>query len=160
MNLNSFIAKCFENNIPQSSSVNPFINFALWETRSGLEEPWQVENDMTDVASKEIFDIKVKVACEWITLAGEALFVECLRNSCEDHPNGGSRGTPYGPGPLFQGKVGFGLERWGFWKRRIAEIKATVGEELYKSVDKALEKMKAVEEKAIDAFTARIIFYI
>jgi hypothetical protein len=157
LNLNSFIAKCFENNIPQSSTVNAYINFALWEMRSALEEPSQKEKDVTTVVRKGVFDMKVRVACEWVTVAGKALLVECLRNCCEDHPNGGSQGRPYGPGSLFQGAVGFGLERWGFWKRRLVEVKATVGEEVHGSIDKALAKMKAVEKEAFEAFLARVV---
>lgn len=123
--------------------------------RHALEEPAQDEENEKIIVPQNVIDMRVRVACEWIIKGGKALLAECLENSCEDHPNGGDQGRPYSPGSLFHGGVGFGLERWGFWKRRIVELKATVGEEVHGSIDEALARMKAVEREASEAFVPR-----
>ncbi|CAG8980517.1 hypothetical protein HYALB_00002514 [Hymenoscyphus albidus] len=155
LNLNSFIAKCFETNLSQAVPGEPipnvFANFALWELRRALETPSQDEKNKDNHAPNEVVDMRVKVACEWIVQGTKMLLVACLHNSCGDHPNGGNDGTPYGPGEAFSGNVGFSMERWGFWKRRIVELKATVGEDVHGIMDEALKKMTAVEFEAAEA---------
>ncbi|CAG8956850.1 hypothetical protein HYFRA_00012305 [Hymenoscyphus fraxineus] len=155
LNLNSFIAKCFENNLSNAVHGEPipnvFANFGLWELRRALETPGQDEKSKEIQAPNEVVDMRVKAACEWIVQATKMLLVACLHNSCGEHSNGGSDGSPYGPGELFSGSVGFSLERWGFWKRRIVELKGTVGDDVHGVMDEALKKMTAVEFEAAEA---------
>ena len=50
-----------------------------------------------------------------------------------------------GAGVLFSGNPGFNLECWDFWKRRLGELRSTVGEGVVSSVGQAVETMKAYE---------------
>ncbi|KAJ0345552.1 hypothetical protein COL154_003153 [Colletotrichum chrysophilum] len=88
---------------------------------------------------------RVAVAAEYFIHAAPVILEESLiwhtRGPFDDQEQ-----RIYRAGPLFAGTFGFNLERWGFWKRRLGELKSQLGdEEVERNVDEALEKMSAVE---------------
>ncbi|KAF7554204.1 hypothetical protein G7Z17_g3063 [Cylindrodendrum hubeiense] len=124
VNLNSFLALLF------ASGVVRWQNFPVWELREGLEE---------ELSPGEVADCGVAAASEWLIQAAPALLRLCLIDEDDlDEPIRRSNRA----GSLFKGNPGLNLERWGFWKRRLGEVRGTVSEETALSVDKALESMK------------------
>jgi hypothetical protein len=112
LNLNSFNARLF------GSGVTRWYNFAIWQLREGLEAalgPDLHENDC-----------KIAVASEWILQAGPKLLRETLMN--EDLSEALERA--YSGGELWTGLSGLNTERWGFWKRRLTEVKPSVKTQL------------------------------
>ncbi|KAI8314668.1 hypothetical protein K4K61_004310 [Colletotrichum sp. SAR11_59] len=88
---------------------------------------------------------RVAVAAEYFIHAAPVILEESLiwhtRGPFDDQEQ-----RIYRAGPLFAGTFGCNLERWGFWKRRLGELKSQLGdEEVERNVDEALEKMSAVE---------------
>jgi len=130
LNLNSFVARLF------STTVGGFVNFAIWELRNGLEEN---EHDMGPVSTR------VLIASEWILQSGRRLLQESLLNSLSTEPEDATHGSPYRGGSLYSGAKGFGLERWGFWKRRLTELRKDVGESIHASINEAVEMMTKLE---------------
>jgi hypothetical protein len=74
-----------------------------------------------------------------------------LLNFLSTEPENESHESPYRGGPLYSGAKGFGLERWGFWKRRLTESRKDVSESGLVSVDEAMEKMAKVEMEVANA---------
>lgn len=108
LNLNSYSARLL------GSGVTRWYNFAIWELREGLETklgPDSHENDC-----------KIAVASEWIIQAGPKLLRETLLN--EDISE--AEKTALVGHELWTGMPGLSTERWGFWKRRLAELKPSV----------------------------------
>ncbi|KAG8157829.1 hypothetical protein KVR01_012491 [Diaporthe batatas] len=106
LNLNSYCARLF--------GTTRWYNFAIWQLREGLETklgPNSHENDC-----------KIAVASEWIIQAGPELLVETLLN--EDISEAEKRA--YCGHELWTGMPGLSTERWGFWKRRLGEVKPSV----------------------------------
>lgn len=132
ISLNSFVARLFADRLAQLG------NFAIFELRNGLEE------DDEDTKQVPVAEARIRTACEWVTKGGLLLLQESLNNTFRDSPGGPNQGTPYRPGVLFKGIKGFNLERWGFWKRRFAELRRE-HESLKDDIDKALTEMDRVE---------------
>lgn len=112
LNLNSFNARLF------GAGITRWYNFAIWQLREGLEDvlgPDTHENDW-----------KIAVASEWIIQAGPKLLRETLLN--EDISEAEKRA--YRGCGLWTGLPGLSTERWGFWKRRLAEVKSSVKTQL------------------------------
>lgn len=105
--LNSFAARAYGKGIVQ------WRNFAVWELRAALEE------DFDNAAALEYHMAIVK---EWVLHAGNRIF-EDARTTCNDDSK------VLKPGSLYNGSPGLNMERWNFWKERLAEIsRRTSGE--------------------------------
>ncbi|KAI1759616.1 hypothetical protein GGR53DRAFT_513059 [Hypoxylon sp. FL1150] len=138
LNLNSFAARLYN-----GPHVGSFALFAICELKEGLEgEP--KDDDRPEP------ETRLQVSCEWVVQSGRRLMRESLLDTYADpkekletrHYN------PYSIGPLFTGLRGFTLERWGFWKRRLLELRdeKIYGEITYKLMDEAIEVMTTIEE--------------
>lgn len=113
LNLNSFNAQLL------GSGITRWRNFPIWQLREGLEAelgPDPHENDC-----------KIAVACEWIIQAGPKLLRDTLlnENDLDEAQKRSLRG-----GELWAGLPGLNTERWGFWRRRLAEVRASVTTQL------------------------------
>ncbi|OQN96283.1 hypothetical protein B0A51_18947, partial [Rachicladosporium sp. CCFEE 5018] len=128
INVSSFAARV------QSASLVTWINFAVWQLRAALEENWVVAENA---------DTKVAVACEWIVHSGQRILQLCL----QEREMGETALRSEGPGILFAGLPGTNLERWGFWTRRLKELRGQVCEAVHMSVDQALEAIRSAEAK-------------
>jgi hypothetical protein len=135
LNLNSFIARLGKE----------FISFGLWELRNGLEGLKAEDKS----APEAVVNARILVATEWIIKGGRGLLRESLLNALSHEPNSGS---PWSGGPLFPGARGFNLERWGFWKRRLGELRKAAVESSQKLIDEAVELMTALEAEAANAW--------
>lgn len=92
----------------------------------------------------------MRVAAEWIIRAGDKLWKESLLGVWAEET--ASTGRAYVGGQLIPATRGLNLERWGFWKRRFAEVRDVVKEEAARdAVGRALEVMTALEKKAAEA---------
>ncbi|KAG8156781.1 hypothetical protein KVR01_013386 [Diaporthe batatas] len=129
LNLNSFNARLF------GSGLNRWINFPIWQLREGLEDRFGADADENDC--------KVAVACEWVIQAGRRILYETLQNQEYDKAEKRSyRGLN-----LFTGYPGLNTERWGFWKRRLDEVKPEVKTQLtLRYVEDAKRAMKTIEK--------------
>ncbi|KAF4847375.1 hypothetical protein CGCSCA4_v005517 [Colletotrichum siamense] len=88
---------------------------------------------------------RVAVAAEFFIQAAPVILKQSL-TWYDGDPVDDSTQRVFRAGPLFPGTFGFNLERWGFWKRRLGELRSLLGdEEVEKNVDEALGKMSAVE---------------
>jgi len=114
--------------------------FAIWELRNGLEE-----ND-EEMGPKKIAEARVQVASEWIIQGARLLLRESLRNSLSAEPEDATHGSPYRGGSLYSGTRGHNLERWGFWKRRLLELRENVCIQV--SIDEAAKEMADTELEA------------
>ena len=137
LNLNSFVARLGKE----------FISFGLWELRDGLEGPQAEETETS--APVAVINTRVLVATEWIIRGGRGLLRESLLNSLSHEPRSGK---PWNGGPLFPGARGFNLERWGFWKRRLGELRKDAVESSQNAIDEAVELMTALEAEAANAW--------
>ncbi|KAE9374116.1 hypothetical protein N431DRAFT_454918 [Stipitochalara longipes BDJ] len=133
LNLNSFVARLF------STTVRGFMTFAIWELRNGLEE------DKRDSGSMSIINTRVLVASEWIVQSGRRLLQESMLNSLSTALEDATHGSPYRGGSLYSGVKRFGLERWGFWKRRLMELRKDANESIHVSINEAVEMMTKSE---------------
>jgi len=122
-----------------------FISFGLWELRNGLEGLKAEDKS----ASEAVVNTRILVATEWIIQGGRGLLRESLLNALSREP---SSGSPWSGGPLFPGARGFNLERWGFWKRRLGELRKTVVESSQKSIGEAVELMTALEAEVANTW--------
>ncbi|KAM7210455.1 hypothetical protein V8F06_014157 [Rhypophila decipiens] len=124
--------------------LNQWLNlnsFPLWQLEQGLEEDLSA-NAKGDCSPAEAVDNRVAVACEYLIHTAPALLRESLLET-GDRLSDEQLRRSYAGGPLFSGGPGFNTERWGFWKRRLGELRSTVSEGLAPTVDRALESMKA-----------------
>ncbi|KAK3317443.1 hypothetical protein B0T19DRAFT_479526 [Cercophora scortea] len=132
LNLNSFVSRL------HGSGVFMTNTFAIWQLREALED------DLTDAKGNcspaEAVDNRLAVASEWLIHAGPLLLKESPPESEEP---GERQKRAYRGGPLFSGRPGFDIERWGYWKRRLEELRPTLGASVAPSVDRAVQSMKA-----------------
>lgn len=126
------MARLFANRLAQLG------NFAIFELRNGLEE------DDEETKQIPVAEARIRTVCEWVTQSGVRLLQESLNNTFRDSPEGPNQGTPYRPGVLFKGTNGFSLERWGFWKRRLTELRRD-HEALQDDIEAAVAEMERVE---------------
>lgn len=99
--MNSFNARLFGSGITQWSS------FAVGELRDAFEEELGPNPDNKDC--------HIAVASEWLIQAAPKLRASLLGGDCTEVC-----------GTLWSGAPGLGDERWGFWKRRLGEVKRNV----------------------------------
>ncbi|KAK4207701.1 hypothetical protein QBC37DRAFT_433046, partial [Rhypophila decipiens] len=135
LNLNSFVARL------HGSGVFTRNSFLLWQLEQGLEDDLAA-NAKGDCSPAEAVDNRVAVACEYLIHTAPALLRESLLETGDQLSDEKVRRS-YAGGPLFSGGPGFNTERWGFWKRRLGELRSTVSDGLALTVDRALESMKA-----------------
>lgn len=114
--------------------------------RSGLEEGGDGSRPLPQASA----DTLARVAAEWIIRAGDALWRDSLLGVWAEET--ASTGRAYIGGDLIPATRGLNLERWGFWKRRFAEVRAGVeGEAACDAVGRAIEVMTALEKKAAES---------
>lgn len=141
--LNSFVARAFRDVQPS------FRTFGIWELRSGLEGD-ATKDDQGKPLPQASVDTRVRVAAEWIIRAGDKLWRDSLLGVWAEET--AETGRAYVGGKLIPATRGLNLERWGFWKRRFAEVREDVQEEAARdAVGRALEAMTALEKKAAEA---------
>lgn len=133
LNLNSFMARLHDNQTGWGK-------FPIWELRDGLESPLSLKDNMPTP------NTRVRVAIEWILRSSCRLLLDSLMHNYSDYHESPSTGYPYSCGPLYSGTSGCSLERWCFWKRRLSEIKAEVGEDLHSAIGEAIETMIRTEK--------------
>ncbi|CAO2654441.1 Nn.00g111740.m01.CDS01 [Neocucurbitaria sp. VM-36] len=97
-NLNFFAASLF------GHGVTDWENLALWQLRTGLEEPG------------EFVKTSVLVASEWIEEAGYRIYRLCRAETILDDE---ATIRAYACGPAFSGRPGFSRDRWAFWRTRL-----------------------------------------
>ncbi|KAI3391797.1 hypothetical protein diail_6787 [Diaporthe ilicicola] len=145
LNLNAFVARVY-------CDVEPsFRSFGIWELRDGLEVGLvgdATEGDEGKPLPQASVDTKVRVAAEWIIGAGDRLWKDSLlgvwAEVTETHAWVG--------GKLIPATRGMNLERWGFWKRRFAEVRDDVRDQAASdAVGRALEIMTGLEKQAAEA---------
>lgn len=143
LNLNAFVARVFRDVQPS------FRTFGIWELRSGLEGDATKDDEGKPLPQASV-DTRVRVAAEWIIRAGDKLWKESLLGVWAEET--ASTGRAYIGGKLIPATRGLNLERWGFWKRRFAEVCEAVKEDAAReAVGQALEHMTALEKKAAEA---------
>ncbi|KAK1754087.1 hypothetical protein QBC47DRAFT_385593 [Echria macrotheca] len=130
LNLNSFVARLF------GSGVIVWRNFPIWQLRKGLED--DLGEAKGDCSPAKAIDNRVAVASEWLIHASPVLLKLCLLDDLEEDLHKSTR-----VGIHFPGHPGFNLERWGFWKRRLEELRSSVSIEVATSVEQAIESMRA-----------------
>ncbi|KAL1855207.1 hypothetical protein Daus18300_011208 [Diaporthe australafricana] len=139
LNLNSFNARLF------GSGITRWYNMAIWQLREALETklgPDSHENDC-----------KIAVASEWIIQAGPQLLRETMLN--EDISEAENRA--YSGLELWTGMPGLSTERWGFWKRRLAEVKLGVKTKLTLDYLEHAERVMTAVEKDLASSIPRIM---
>ncbi|KAI1634984.1 hypothetical protein F4809DRAFT_651488 [Biscogniauxia mediterranea] len=146
LNLNSFAARLYD-----GPGVSSLALFAVYQISEGLEgEPKSGDRPNPET--------RVRVACEWVVQSGRQLMRESLLNTFADplEKLESRYSNPYSIGPLFAGSRGFSLERWGFWKRRLIELREdkSFGESTYNLIDEAVEAMTAIEKEVAERFHA------
>lgn len=129
LNLNSFNARLF------GSGITRWRNFPIWQLREGLEDVFGPDSHENDC--------KIAVASEWIIQAGPKLLRETLLNDDMDE----AEKRAYSGLELWTGLPGLSTERWGFWKRRLAEVKAGVKTQLTLDYIEHAEKVMVTVEK-------------
>lgn len=143
VSLNSFVARAFRDVEPS------FRTFGIWELRSGLEGD-AAKDDQGKPLPQASVDARVRVAAEWIIRAGDRLWRDSLLGVWAEET--ASTGRAYIGGKLIPATRGLNLERWGFWKRRFAEVREDVQEAAARdAVGRALEVMTALEKKTAEA---------
>lgn len=132
ISLNSFAARIF------GANLQTWVNLAIWEFRSGLEEP--------PLSSQAAKDTALATACEWITHAGKALHEQGRQVQQLD----AMERRALKPGKLFEsGEPGLSDERWRFWRERMGVMGAGAGSGgLKERAQKAVERMKELEGSA------------
>ena len=132
ISLNSFAARLF------GSGLQSWDNLAIWELRSGLEEP-----PLSTPSAKET---SLTTACEWIEHAGEELYKQGHAGRRLE----AMEERALKPGQLFSsGKPGLSDERWRFWRERIGVLAGTAGSgQLKERAQAAVDKMKDLEGSA------------
>lgn len=142
LNLNAFVARVFRDVQPS------FRTFGIWELRSGLEGDATKDDEGKPLTQASV-DTRVRVAAEWIIRAGDRLWKESLLGVWVEET--ASTGRAYIGGKLIPATRGLNLERWGFWKRRFAEVFEVVKDDAAReAVGQALEYMTALEKKAAE----------
>ncbi|KAI0100921.1 hypothetical protein GGR51DRAFT_563801 [Nemania sp. FL0031] len=128
-NLNSFVARL------TSSSSTPGPSLPIWQLREALEEP------PTKGLAQEC---RLWVACEWIIRCSGIIY---------RHMNLRRRDKrALGTGSLCRGVRHFRIDRWNFWKKRLAEITADaenleLGNAILERISHAIRTMEAVPEE-------------
>lgn len=129
LNLNSFNARLF------GSGIIRWRNFPIWELSEGLEAVFGPDSHENDC--------KIAVASEWIIQAGLKLLRETLLNDDLDE----AEKRAYSGLELWTGLPGLSTERWGFWKRRLAEVKASVKTQVTLDYVEHAERVMSTVEK-------------
>ncbi|KAF4472298.1 hypothetical protein FALBO_802 [Fusarium albosuccineum] len=129
-NFNSFIART-------STPDGPWRMLCIWEFRETLEEP---------VIKAAAMECKLWVTTEWIIRCAGIIFEEMNYTGEIDDDTAQS----FRMGPSCDAKRVLSLERWEFWKKRLAELvadagKLELGSTITARISKALEAMAAVE---------------
>lgn len=141
LNVNAFVARIFRD------VDSGFRTFGIWEMRGGLEGDPAKDEDGKPFPQATV-DTKVRVAAEWIIRAGDKLWKDSLLGVLADVTDT----RAYIGGKLIPATNGLNLERWGFWKRRFAEVRDVVHDKATSdAVARALEIMTALEKKAAEA---------
>ncbi|KAH8178387.1 hypothetical protein LIA77_03469 [Sarocladium implicatum] len=94
-------------------------------------------------------DLELSVASEWFIQAAPGLLRQCLEGTRYDNENDA---RAHRQGPLFKGTTGLDLEHWGFWKRRLEEVRpVATSDEVKAKIDEAVRCMTAAEKAFAEA---------
>ncbi|KAG5977996.1 hypothetical protein E4U55_006435 [Claviceps digitariae] len=128
VSLNSFAARIY------GAALQDWHNFAIWELRFGLEEPFEDRPSAKDAMIATIY--------EWIVHAGKELH----KNATKEIKLSAMETRALKPGSLFKSdQSGLTIERWDFWRERIGVLGASVGSGVSKEkAQKTLEMMKEI----------------
>lgn len=129
--VNSFVSRLV------GAGFTQVINLAIWEIREALEEAPTKEGPL--------MDCRVWIAAEWIANSSEVLRNEMMRPS-DELTERDATSTSVGQLLLSDGISPRSLQRWQFWKKRLAEIadeaeSLGIVEETRKHIDEALKIM-------------------
>jgi hypothetical protein len=102
LNLNAFMALLLTHNLVDSRQ------FALWQLRQAFE---------TQAGSSEEFVCQVQAGAIWVLNAGQAIMF--LSEEQGDLSPDDARAMR--PGPLFEGRPGFNLQRWAWWRQQLQD---------------------------------------
>ncbi|GAO14597.1 hypothetical protein UVI_02009500 [Ustilaginoidea virens] len=129
ISLNSFAARLY------GAGLQPWVNLAIWELRSGLEE--------TPEDRPNARDTRIATAHEWITHAGKQLY----RNGRQPQKLDDVEQRALKPGRLFKSETsGLSNERWNFWRERIGVLGGGAGSGSSKEkAQEMLELMSRIE---------------
>ena len=119
ISLNSFSARLLNVGLLGST------NIPMWVLRDALEE---------DISFDPARATIVAAAAEWILHARNTLYTRISKE-----PANPDTLQATAQGPLYEGKAGFPLERWIFWKRRFREISDDLKEPVKQAAIKAAE---------------------
>jgi hypothetical protein len=128
LNLSSFLAR-------HSMTWTGIADFALWALRDGLE------CDLSLLNSPEPLHTRLSVAIAWLLERSDVIYELSKINHVLDIEGS------YDGGPLFRGPSNFSLERWGFWKRRLEELRQLDSNELDLKINCILQKIEALERQ-------------
>lgn len=128
LNLNSFAARLY------ASGLTGW-GYAIWELRDAFEKELGPSPDDNDC--------QIAAASEWLIQGAPQL----LRVSLEVHVLDEADKRAYSGSPLWAGAPGLGAERWGFWKRRLGEVRESVKTQL------TLDYLEQAEKAMVKAET-------
>ncbi|OAA51908.1 hypothetical protein NOR_00501 [Metarhizium rileyi] len=129
ISLNSFAARIY------GASLQSWVNLAIWELRSGLEE--------TPEDRPNAKDTRIATAYEWIVHAGKQLYA----NGQQVVQLDAMEQRALKPGSLLKIETsGLSNDRWRFWRERIGVLGAGAGSGVAKEkAQKALDTMDEIE---------------
>ncbi|KAK1758891.1 hypothetical protein QBC47DRAFT_96712 [Echria macrotheca] len=110
--------------------------------RFGLEDSRQM------AVGETYFESRIDAACEYICRAMLTIYDWCkegLKASADDE----DAEWEYGSGDLFPGKMGYTLERWRFWRKRLEELQPLVTGSCLSMVNITIGRMDQVEAPVV-----------
>jgi hypothetical protein len=136
--LNAFVARLAQ------AEVSNFDDYGIWSMRSALEDfTFEDRNAVTGKVKEgelnpDILDQHVPAAAVWAIYAGKRM-LELSKESKEGSAS--TRG-----GPSWEGKPGYSMERWDFWKQKFAtfSVREDLAAKTKELSAKAYESMKAL----------------
>lgn len=132
LNLNSFNARLF------GSGMTRWYNFAIWELREAFEEKPGPDPNVNDC--------QIASACEWLIQAAPKFLRESLLGETITEEADRYR---YSGGTFWVGAPGLGAERWGFWKRRLGEVRENVKTQITLDYLEQAEKAMVSAERGL-----------
>ncbi|KAJ5483989.1 hypothetical protein N7539_005785 [Penicillium diatomitis] len=129
INQNSFMARLV------GKGLLSWDTLIVWMMRDVLED---------DLPQEEMVqDCYISVASEWITHAGTTIYNQLSSQEMTEQQKRVMKG-----GKLYEGPAGLRVERWGFWKSRLAEASQQASEKVRPAATAAADRMAEIEEQA------------
>ncbi|KAF7714642.1 Uncharacterized protein PECH_007199 [Penicillium ucsense] len=129
INQNSFMARLV------GKGLLSWDTLIVWMMRDVLED---------DLPQEEMVqDCYISVASEWITHAGTTIYNQLSSQEMTEQQKRVMKG-----GKLYEGPAGLRVERWGFWKSRLAETSQQASGKVRPAARAAADRMAEIEEQA------------